>query len=67
MRADAFSEETVSRLIDGYTHELDASGAYARETMRWLGEARMADGYEIVTFAAEHFAVLDGLFAQYAP
>lgn len=67
MRAHAFSEETVSRLIDGYTHELDASGAYARETMRWLGEARMADGYEIVTFAAEHFAVLDGLFAQYAP
>ena len=67
MRARALNEETVARLVQGYTHELDASGAYARETLRWRGEAYLPDGYAIVTFASEHFAVLDGIFAQYAP
>ena len=26
----------------------------------------LADGYEIITFAAEHFPALDAVFAQYA-
>lgn len=66
MRREAFCEETVTRLIESYTHELDASGAYVRNALRWRGDAYLADGYEIITFAAEHFAALDGIFAQYA-
>ena len=67
LRETVFSEENVQRLVDGYTHELDASGAYMRDALRWRGEAYMADGYEIITFAAEHFPILDGIFASYAP
>jgi len=67
LRQTVFNEETVQRLVDGYTHELDASGAYMRDALRWRGDAYMADGYEIISFAAEHFPVLDGIFAAYAP
>ena len=44
-----------------------ASGAYARNALRWRGEACAADGDEIVSFAGEHFAALDAIFAAYAP
>ena len=66
MRETVFNEENVQRMVDGYVHELDASGAYMRDALRWRGEAYLADGYEVVTFAAEHFPLLDGIFAQYA-
>ena len=66
LRETVFNEENVQRLVDGYVHELDASGAYMRDAIRWRGEAYLADGYEIITFAAEHFPALDAVFAQYA-
>ena len=67
MRESVFREDVIGRLVDGYTWELDASGAYARDALRWRGEAYTADGYEIVSFAGEHFAALDAIFAAYAP
>ncbi|MGN0992004.1 MAG: CotH kinase family protein [Candidatus Ventricola sp.] len=67
MRENVFREDVIERLVNGYTRELDASGAYRRETLRWRGEEYAADGYEIVTFAGEHFAALDAIFAAYAP
>ena len=66
MRETVFNEENVQRMVDGYVYELDASGAYMRDALRWRGEAYLADGYEIVTFAAEHFPALDDIFSQYA-
>ncbi len=63
LREDVFAEDVIAALVDGYTHELDASGAYMRDAIRWRGEPYGADGYEIVSFAAEHFAVLDEAFA----
>lgn len=66
LRESAFREDMIERLVEGYTRELDASGAYTRDALRWKGEARTADGYEIVSFAGEHFAALDALFAERA-
>ena len=66
MREKAFNEETVTRLIDGYTYELDASGAHVRDAIRWRGEAYLPDGYGIITFAVEHFAAMDEIFARFA-
>ena len=67
MRESVFREDVIGRLVDGYTQELDASGAYTRDALRWRGEACAADGDEIVSFAGEHFAALDAIFAAYAP
>lgn len=66
MRETVFNEENIQRLVDGYVNELDASGAYMRDALRWRGEAYLADGYEITTFAAEHFPILDDTFAGFA-
>ena len=66
LRETVFREDVIQTLIDGYTEELDASGAYMRETQRWRGEACVADGYEIVSFAGAHFPVLDEVFSAYA-
>ena len=65
MRTSVMNAETISALVDAYTYELDASGAYVRDSLRWKGDAYLADSYEIVSFAAEHFPVLDGIFAEY--
>ncbi|MGN0773050.1 MAG: CotH kinase family protein [Candidatus Ventricola sp.] len=66
LRESVFREDVIRRLVDGYLRELDDSGAYVRNALRWHGEARAADGDEIVLFAAEHFAALDAIFAAYA-
>lgn len=62
MRETVFNEETVQTLVDGYVSELDASGAYMRDAMRWRGDAYFADGSEILAFASEHFPLLDSCF-----
>ena len=36
------------------------------EHYTWRKGGYLADGYEIITFAAEHFPALDAVFAQYA-
>lgn len=65
MRSGAFNMETVESYINDYTYQLSESGAYARDSLRWRGEAYYPDGYEIVSYAAEHFAILDGMFEAY--
>ena len=64
MRSGAFTEENVAALVEGFARELNDSGAYARNTRRWDGPSERADGYDIVTFAAQHFATLDTLFGD---
>ena len=66
MRETVFTEETIAQLIDGYTQELDASGAYMRDALRWKDDAYFADGSEILLFAAERFDLLDAVFGAWA-
>ncbi len=65
MRQGGFDEATVEEIVTQSTHLIGDSGAYARNTQRWAPESGYTDGYEIISFASEHFAVLDELFAQY--
>lgn len=65
MRSTALNEETIEQLIAGYTQELDASGAYTRDALRWRGDAYFADGSEILLFAGAHLPILDGIFDAY--
>ena len=65
MRETAFNEETIGQLIDAYTQELDASGAYTRDALRWRGDAYFADGSEILMFAGSHLPILDEVFGAY--
>ena len=66
MRETVFTEENVRALVEGYMHELSASGAYIRNSLRWRDDAYPADGEEIFAFCADRFRVLDEVFAEYA-
>jgi len=65
MREKALNEETIEALINAYTQELDASGAYTRDALRWRGDAYFADGSEILLFAGAHLPILDEIFDAY--
>lgn len=65
MRRRGFDEATVEALVNESTALLSDSGAYARNAYRWGLEESYPDGYGIVSFASEHFAVLDELFEKY--
>lgn len=63
MRADAFTAENVERLTQEFAHQLNASGAFARDAARWEKEEMQVDAMKIANFAAEHFFLLDELFS----
>lgn len=65
-RKTAFSEEEIAKRIEQYTFELNESGAMRRNAERWGLEMSYADGYEIISYCAVRFALLDGLFAAMA-
>lgn len=65
-RKTAFSEEEIAKRIDQYAFELNESGAMRRNAERWGLEASYADGYEIISYCAVRFALLDELFAAMA-
>lgn len=66
LRQDVLTIENVERLIEQYTHEVNDSGAALRNAQRWEKESDYADGYEIVSFAADRFSLLDQVFADMA-
>lgn len=65
MREDMFNVETVQVLISDFERQLNNSGAYMRNAVRWEKANDYADGYEIVEFANEWFMRLDDMFAAY--
>ena len=64
LRQDVLTTENVERYIAQYTHEINDSGAAARNAQRWEKESDYVDGYEIVSFAADRFSLLDQVFAD---
>ena len=66
LRAGVLTTENVERYIAQYEHELNDSGAKARNAERWELEETVADGSGIVNYAADRFALLDQLFERIA-
>lgn len=66
LRRDALTAENVERLIAGYVHEVNDSGAAARDAQRWSKENDYLDGLSLVGFAADRFSLLDQVFEAVA-
>ena len=63
MRASIFSEEALEARVAQYTMELGESGALMREAERWGGEMFYPDGYELISFAAMRWPLIDEAMA----
>lgn len=59
MRAGVFSEEKLEERIARYTNLLGESGALMRDAYRWGNEMTYPDGYELTTFAAMRWPLID--------
>lgn len=59
LKEQGFNAENVEALITQYVHELGDSGAFARDSERWEKGHFYPDGYEIVSFAASRFDMMD--------
>ena len=59
LKARGFTPENVEALVTQYVHEMGDSGAFARDSERWEKGSFYPDGYEIVSFAAARFEMMD--------
>ena len=66
LRQEVLTTENVERFVEQYTHEINDSGAAARNAQRWEKESDYVDGYEIVSFAADRFSMLDHVLTDIA-
>ncbi|MBQ2989763.1 MAG: CotH kinase family protein [Clostridia bacterium] len=66
MRAEAFTAENVERLVAQYTAELEESGAYYRDAVRWGKSSSYPDGYSICAYAQLRFDMLDARIEEIA-
>ncbi len=66
LRADVLNAENIERLVNRYTTELDASGAFFRDAQRWGKSNSYADGYNIYAYATARFEMLDARMEEIA-
>jgi len=66
MRSSAFSDENIGNLIEEYTRQMDAGGAYYRDAVRWGKENAYADAYDIYAYAIARFQMVDRRIAEIA-
>lgn len=59
LREGVLSEAWLEERIAWYEHVLNDSGAYRRESARWMDEEKNADLYGLVSFMSERLALLD--------
>ena len=63
MRATVFDEAALEERVAQYTYELGESGALMREAERWGTDMYYPDGYELISFAAVRWPLLDEAIA----
>ncbi|MGN0995668.1 MAG: CotH kinase family protein [Candidatus Ventricola sp.] len=66
-RSGILSDDAIYQRVHALEALLNDSGAYARESERWLGGAVQANLTEISAFAVEHLSVVDNFLLETWP
>lgn len=64
MRAAAFNEENIERLMAQYDEALNNSGAFYRNALRWARNTEYLDTYEVFAYAVSRFDMMDRRIAE---
>ena len=64
MRENGFSGENVGSLLDGYNAALNDSGAFYRDAERWNRPNAYSENYNIYSYAAARFEMMDRRIAE---
>ena len=59
MRELAFNEANIERLMTQYDQELNNSGAFYRNAVRWVRNTEFLDTYEVFAYAVSRFDMMD--------
>lgn len=59
MRESAFSGENIGQLLDRYNTELNDSGAFYRDAVRWNRPNSYSENYNIYSYASARIAMMD--------
>ncbi len=59
MREDAFNEENIERLLNSYNTQMNDSGAFYRDAVRWNRPNSYSENYNIYAYACARIAMMD--------
>ncbi len=59
MREETFTEENVGALLDRYNAQLNESGAFYRDAVKWNRPNSYSENYNIYAYAGQRFAMMD--------
>lgn len=64
MRDQAFSDENIDRLLASYNDEMNDSGAFYRDAMRWNRANSYSENYNIYAYACARIEMMDRRLAE---
>ena len=59
MRSSAFNEENIGQLLDSYNTQMNDSGAFYRDAMRWNRPNSYSENYNIFAYACARIQMMD--------
>ncbi|MBQ8617352.1 MAG: CotH kinase family protein [Clostridia bacterium] len=64
MRENAFNEENIERLLSSYNTEMNDSGAFYRDAVKWNRPNSYSENYNIYAYACARIAMMDRRLAE---
>ncbi len=64
MRESAFNEENIERLLNSYNTQMNDSGAFYRDAVKWNRPNSYSENYNIYAYACARIAMMDRRIAE---
>ena len=64
MRESAFNDENIGQLLDSYNTQMNDSGAFYRDAVKWNRSNSYSENYNIYAYACARIAMMDRRIAE---